>query len=55
MNNQIVLEEDFTVDLTTSKALGFSKNLILKAGKYTLIFDQKAKKYNSNIAYTLSK
>ena len=55
IDNQIVLEEDFIVDLTTSKALGYSKNIILKAGKYTLNYDQKTKKYNCSIAYTLSK
>lgn len=44
--NAIVLEEDFTLDRETSKAIGFANGYTIKKGVYAITLDPKTNTYN---------
>lgn len=45
-NGYLVLEEDYKIDLETTRALGVADNYTIKTGKYLVVFDKSTNTYN---------
>jgi len=45
-NGYFLIDEDFTIDLETSRAIGFSKEYTIKKGKYKVALDKSTNTYN---------
>ena len=45
-NGYLVLEEDYKIDLETTRRLGVADNYTIKTGKYLVVFDKSTNTYN---------